>query len=136
MHPRASCARARAILSCARARAVHTGGRQQRAGWGQSDAPFDLPYIGAWDVLYAAGPARYDGALLEPRPRREVAEAPPSSARTGGATALLAARQWVYGPGEGGVAAECEYALEGRRAASGGGGGGGAPGGRECAPGA
>ena len=53
-------------------------GRQQRAGWGQSDSPYDLPMIGAWDVLYSSEPADY-----APEP---------------GGPRLVSARQWVYGP--------------------------------------
>ena len=61
-------------------------GRQQRAGWGQSDSRWDLPYIGAWDILY------------------DNNERPPEN--------LVSARQWIYGPGEGGFAAECTFAND------------------------
>ena len=75
-------------------------GRQQRAGWGQSDEPYDLPYIGAWDVLYASRPGAYEGrAWLEK-------------------AALVSARHWIYGPGVGGAAAECVYGLADGSAAS------------------
>ncbi len=56
-------------------------GRQQRAGWGISDSRWDLPFIGSWDVLYPV----------------------PSLA----AGLVSGTRQWVYGPGDGGVAVEC-----------------------------
>ena len=63
-------------------------GRQQRAGWGQSDSAWDLPFIGAWDVIY---------------PRGEASE------ELGGELGLVSRRQWIYGPGPGGLAAECIY---------------------------
>ena len=66
-----------------------TRGRQQRAGWGQSSMRYDLPYIGAWEVLYATEPSGYIG--------------PPQ-------LKLVSARQWIYGPGSGGAATECVYA--------------------------
>lgn len=81
-----------------------TRGRQQRAGWGQSDNKYDLPYIGAWEVLFASEPSAY---------------VPSSSSgpRGGGGGAerleLVSARQWIYGPGGGGAAAECVYTLPG-----------------------
>jgi hypothetical protein len=74
-----------------------TRGRQQRAGWGQSDSRWDLPFIGAWDVLYSTNQAVYGGL-----PSETLFAQPPPLLRT--------ARQWVYGPGDGGLALECEYA--------------------------
>lgn len=64
-----------------------TGGSQQRYGWGVSSNPFDLPMVGAWDVLYAERPL---------------------ASRSG--VSLVSARQWLYGPGTGGAAAECVFA--------------------------
>ena len=69
-------------------------GRQQRAGYGQSAERYDLPYIGAWSLLYASDPTGYVGG----GPQR---------------LELVSARQWIYGPGSGGAAAECVYALPG-----------------------
>lgn len=66
-------------------------GRQQRAGWGQSDNRNDLPMIGAWDVLYASDQADYAPDLGGPR--------------------LRSARHWLYGPGAGGFGSQCVYAA-------------------------
>lgn len=66
-------------------------GRQQRAGWGQSDSRWDMPFIGAWDVIYATEQASY--------------------ATSGAQGRLVSAREWIYGPGEGGAATECVYAT-------------------------
>ena len=80
-----------------------THGRQQRSGWGQSESAYDLPYIGAWNVLYASEPSRYLAG---------------GSARKQG-LGLVSATQWIYGPGSGGAAAECVYAVpEGPRGGS------------------
>lgn len=61
-------------------------GRQQRAGWGQSDFAWDLPFTGAWDVLFSSDAIEQTS--------REYAQ-------------LESSRQWVYGPGDGGVGIEC-----------------------------
>ena len=74
-------------------------GRQQRAGWGQSDSRYDLPMIGAWDVLYSSEPADY-----APEP---------------GGPRLVSARQGVYGPGVGGFGSQCVYAASASSPASG-----------------
>ena len=74
-------------------------GRQQRAGWGQSDMRYDLPMIGAWDVLYSSAPDYAAADRDAPR--------------------LVSARQWVYGPGSGGLAAECVYAARASSPAAG-----------------
>jgi len=67
-------------------------GRQQRAGWGQSSSAWDLPFIGSWDVIYSKGPSL-------------------TSSQGGDREQLVSARQWVYGPGEGGIGIECVFAL-------------------------
>ena len=66
-------------------------GRAQRAGWGQSDSRWDMPFIGAWDVIYTTEQANYAPAGAHDR--------------------LVTAREWIYGPGEGGGATECVYAT-------------------------
>ena len=81
-------------------------GRQQRAGWGQSDGPWDMPFIGAWDVLYV-GPRDELGGL---RPREGLGRAPLPG---GEQLRLVSARSWVYGPGDGGLATECVYTTPG-----------------------
>jgi len=82
-------------------------GRQQRAGWGLSDNPNDLPYIGAWDVMYASGER---GESLRAVDRVHVSR-PTASNLAPPSAALVSARQWVYGPGAGGAAVECVYAV-------------------------
>ena len=88
----------RAVLTPAQASGVEailarlevTRGRQQRYGWGQSSDANDLPYYGAWNIVFATEQASFgtqrDGLILR------------------------SAREWVYGKGAGGVAAECVYA--------------------------
>lgn len=74
-----------------------TRGRQQRAGWGQSDNRYDLPYIGSWNIIYTT--------------EQSISEPVRAGGDDRGRLALVSARQWIYGPGRGGAALECVYSL-------------------------
>ena len=76
-------------------------GRQQRAGWGQSDSAWDMPFIGAWDVIFASAPSQRAGATSTQARSIPVPVNP----------TLVSARQWIYGPGVGGFQTECVYAF-------------------------
>ena len=95
-------------------------GRQQRAGWGQSDSPYDLPMIGAWDVLYSSGrPTMRPRAGGPPtvgadpsKPQRRAPE--PRKPMT---SVLFTLGR--YGPGVGGFGSQCVYAASASSPASG-----------------
>jgi len=72
-----------------------SGGRQRRSGWGESDRLWDLPFVGGWDLLFSAGGGFLGG--------------PAAVSVDGRVLPRVSARQWVYGPGDYGVATECAY---------------------------
>ena len=85
-------------------------GRQQRAGWGQSDDAWDLPFIGSWDLLFATQQSEYIGTAMMPDRLAGLRKGRRAASSDDG-LALVSARKWIYGPGTGGVATECGARL-------------------------